>query len=220
MARLAGLPASVVARAQEILAGLERDEASRGGRPTLSAAAGGPTTAQLGLFAASVDGGSKRGEQVLSRLEAIDVDDTTPRQALELLAELKKLVRRRVMQNAECRIQTMLKASGGARCLRSPCCILHFALALLIAAGCFHPQAPRDPGIITIAVRSGPNSLDPRLSNDEGTQRMSQLVYSPLLEHGDDLRIRPALASASTTPTHSPTSSICVTASPFMTATS
>ena len=71
-------------------------------------------------------------------------------------------------------------------------CILPFAL--LIASGCFHPQAPRDPSIITIAVRSGPNSLDPRLSNDEGTQRMSQLVYSPLLEHGDDLRIRPALA--------------------------
>jgi DNA mismatch repair protein MutS len=91
VARLAGLPASVVTRAQEILAGLERDEASRGGRPTLSASAGGPTTAQLGLFATPVDGGSKRGEQVLSRLDGIDVDDTTPRQALELLAELKKL---------------------------------------------------------------------------------------------------------------------------------
>jgi DNA mismatch repair protein MutS len=91
VARLAGLPASVVTRAQEILAGLERDEASRGGRPTLSAAAGGPNTAQLGLFAAPVDGGSRRGEEVLSRLDAIDVDDITPRQALELLAELKKL---------------------------------------------------------------------------------------------------------------------------------
>ena len=33
VARLAGLPASVVARAKEILAGLERDELSRGGRP-------------------------------------------------------------------------------------------------------------------------------------------------------------------------------------------
>jgi hypothetical protein len=38
-----------------------------------------------------VDTGSKRGEDVLSRLDAIDVDNTTPRQALELLAELKKL---------------------------------------------------------------------------------------------------------------------------------
>jgi DNA mismatch repair protein MutS len=91
VARLAGLPATVVARAQEILGGLERDEASRGGRPTLSSAAGGPSTAQLGLFATPVDTGSKRGDEVLTRLEAIDVDDTTPRQALELLAELKKL---------------------------------------------------------------------------------------------------------------------------------
>src|SRR5262245_10990147 len=71
-------------------------------------------------------------------------------------------------------------------------CILNSAL--LSSAACSRSQAPQDPGTITIAVRSGPNSLDPRLSNDEGTQRMSQLVYSPLLEHGDDLRIRPALA--------------------------
>ena len=91
VARLAGLPASVVTRAQEILAGLERDEASRGGRPTLSGAAGGPATAQLGLFAMPADGANKRADEVLSRLEAIDVDNTTPRQALELLAELKKL---------------------------------------------------------------------------------------------------------------------------------
>jgi DNA mismatch repair protein MutS len=91
VARLAGLPASVVTRAQEILAGLERDEASRGGRPTLSGAAGGPAMAQLGLFATPAEGTNKRGEDVLSRLDSIDVDNTTPRQALELLAELKKL---------------------------------------------------------------------------------------------------------------------------------
>jgi len=90
VARLAGLPASVVTRAQEILAGLERDEASRGGRPTLSGR-GGPSTAQLGLFATPDEATHKRGDEVLSRLAAIDVDDTTPRQALELLAELRKL---------------------------------------------------------------------------------------------------------------------------------
>ena len=91
VARLAGLPASVVTRAQEILAGLERDEASRGGRPTLSGAAGGPSTAQLGLFATPDQTTQTRSDEVLSRLAAIDVDETTPRQALELLAELKKL---------------------------------------------------------------------------------------------------------------------------------
>jgi DNA mismatch repair protein MutS len=91
VARLAGLPPSVLTRAQEILAGLERDEASRGGRPTLSTAAGGPSTAQLGLFATPLESGGMRGTDVLARLEAVDVDNTTPRQALELLAELKKL---------------------------------------------------------------------------------------------------------------------------------
>jgi DNA mismatch repair protein MutS len=91
VARLAGLPASVVARAREILEGLERDEASRGGRPTLSAAAGGPSTAQLGLFAAPAESADTPGGAILARLESIDIDETTPRQALELLAELKQM---------------------------------------------------------------------------------------------------------------------------------
>ena len=52
VARLAGLPAIVVDRAKEILQGLERDELSRGGRPTLSGTRGGPETYQMGLFAA------------------------------------------------------------------------------------------------------------------------------------------------------------------------
>jgi DNA mismatch repair protein MutS len=91
VARLAGLPVSVIARAQEILAGLEQDEASRGGRPTLSASAEGPFTTQLGLFAAPADKPDARMNGILSRLETIDVDNTTPRQALELLAELKRL---------------------------------------------------------------------------------------------------------------------------------
>ena len=99
VARLAGLPPTVVARAREILRGLERDELSRGGRPTLSGAAGDPDTRQLGLFAAPADqanGGhdrepSTRDDEVLQRLRSVDVDDTTPRQALELIAELKKL---------------------------------------------------------------------------------------------------------------------------------
>src|SRR5262245_40918199 len=50
VARLAGLPGPVVARAREILSGLERDELSRGGRPTLSTSGREATGAQLGLF--------------------------------------------------------------------------------------------------------------------------------------------------------------------------
>jgi DNA mismatch repair protein MutS len=93
VARLAGLPPRVVTRAREILAGLERDELSRGGRPTLSGAAGDVQTSQLGLFAAPLDTDVQaREDELTCRLREIDVDDTTPRQALELLAELKKLI--------------------------------------------------------------------------------------------------------------------------------
>ena len=85
VARLAGLPPAVVARAREILNGLERDELSRGGRPSLS----GEGTAgrrQLGLFHAplAVD------DPVHRRLRDIDVNQVTQMQALALLVELKQ----------------------------------------------------------------------------------------------------------------------------------
>ena len=84
VARLAGLPPAVVARAREILTGLERDELSRGGRPSLS---GMPTASQqqLGLFVAP-DGAD---DSLRRRLREIDVNHLTPMQALTLIAELK-----------------------------------------------------------------------------------------------------------------------------------
>ena len=91
VARLAGLPGTVITRAQEILSGLERDELSRGGRPTLSGDGGDPGTRQLGLFASTPEPSSPQQRRIAERLKAIDVDETTPRQALELLSELKKL---------------------------------------------------------------------------------------------------------------------------------
>jgi DNA mismatch repair protein MutS len=87
VARLAGLPAEVITRARHILAGLERDELSRGGRPTLSGSADDRSSPQLTLFAE----GSTVDNEITKRLRETDVDGTTPRQALELLAELKKL---------------------------------------------------------------------------------------------------------------------------------
>jgi DNA mismatch repair protein MutS len=84
VARLAGLPASVVARARDILNGLERDELSRGGRPSLSAA--GVKTRQLGLFHQP----APAEPPVLSKLRQADVDNLTPLQALSLLADLKR----------------------------------------------------------------------------------------------------------------------------------
>jgi hypothetical protein len=57
----------------------------------LSSAAGEPSTAQLGLFAAPAESTVRSADALRGRLDAIDVDETTPRQALELLAELKRL---------------------------------------------------------------------------------------------------------------------------------
>jgi DNA mismatch repair protein MutS len=88
VARLAGLPATVVHRAREILAGLERDELSRGGRPTLSGAAGDLPTSQLGLFATPDQAADA---PLARRLKEVDVNVTTPLQALALLEELKKM---------------------------------------------------------------------------------------------------------------------------------
>jgi DNA mismatch repair protein MutS len=86
VARLAGLPLPVVARAREILTGLERDELSRGGRPSLSPTPGDPLVGQLGLFEAA----TPPGQHLLRRLEAVDVNQLTPLAALTLLAELKR----------------------------------------------------------------------------------------------------------------------------------
>ena len=83
VARLAGLPPAVVARAREILTGLERDELSRGGRPSLSGTT--PNRQQLGLFQAP----AAENDRLRQRLREIDVNELTPMKALSLLAELK-----------------------------------------------------------------------------------------------------------------------------------
>ncbi|MGE0363883.1 MAG: DNA mismatch repair protein MutS [Vicinamibacterales bacterium] len=83
VARLAGLPPPVVARARDILRALEQDELTRGGRPALSGQAVQPQQ-QLGLFQTAPD------DALRERLRAVDVDRTTPIEALQLLAELKR----------------------------------------------------------------------------------------------------------------------------------
>jgi DNA mismatch repair protein MutS len=84
VARLAGLPASVIERAREILGALERDELTRGGRPSVSGTQSDPQR-QLGLFQAPAGDDALR-----KKLAALDVDHMTPIEALTLLAELKK----------------------------------------------------------------------------------------------------------------------------------
>ena len=77
-------------------------------------------------------------------------------------------------------------------------CMLPIAWVLLAACG--GPAPPPDPGIITVAVRVGPNSLHPHKANDEGTTRVAALVYDSLMEIGDDLRAAPSLAERVDTP--------------------
>jgi DNA mismatch repair protein MutS len=85
VARLAGLPLRTVERAKQILNGLERDELSRGGRPTLEATSVDPQ-AQLGLFASSAPADAA----LANRLREIDLDRITPLEALTLLTQLKR----------------------------------------------------------------------------------------------------------------------------------
>ncbi len=86
VARLAGLPAPVVLRAQEILRNLEQTEFDREGRPRLAHGADAPPEPgrQLALF------GGRREDAVLEDLRRADVNAMTPIDALALLAELRK----------------------------------------------------------------------------------------------------------------------------------
>jgi DNA mismatch repair protein MutS len=85
VARLAGLPPSVIARARDILGALETDELSRGGRPSLS---GSPPAAQqqLGLFQVVPEA----ADSIRERLRELDLNRTTPLEALQLLSDLKR----------------------------------------------------------------------------------------------------------------------------------
>ena len=96
VAKLAGVPAAVLSRAQAILASLEAGGSDRGdGLPRAVLPADGEGL-QMGLrFAGPTDSDSLRAatpgvDEVVARIRAVEPDDLTPRQAHELLAELKK----------------------------------------------------------------------------------------------------------------------------------
>lgn len=90
VARLAGLPPSVIARARTILTALEHAELARGGRAPLGDALPAPPQQQLPLFrsAAGAD------DELRARLCAVDIDRMTPLEALQLLAAWKQEVER------------------------------------------------------------------------------------------------------------------------------
>ncbi|MBI2370361.1 MAG: DNA mismatch repair protein MutS [Deltaproteobacteria bacterium] len=86
VARLAGLPEPVIARAKEVLVNLERGEFNEIGLPRIASSPGEPPPAgprQLGLF--------QREEDPLRRdLRRLDLEQLTPLQALLKLSELKE----------------------------------------------------------------------------------------------------------------------------------
>jgi DNA mismatch repair protein MutS len=84
VARLAGLPLPVVERAREILTALERDELTRGGRPSVTATPSEPQR-QLALFQPGPP-----PDRFRTALVALDVDRMTPLEALTTLAALRK----------------------------------------------------------------------------------------------------------------------------------
>ncbi len=89
VARLAGLPESVLARARAVLATLEGGE-RHSGEPAPKAHPGGRRaagTAQLDLFATPAATPSQ--QEILETLRVLDVDRLTPLEALQLLAKLK-----------------------------------------------------------------------------------------------------------------------------------
>jgi DNA mismatch repair protein MutS len=86
VARLAGLPPSLIRRAQEILLNLEKNEFDREGRPRLTGESPAATGArQLSLFAADHD-------RIAEDLRRADPDRMTPLEALQFLSDLKKRV--------------------------------------------------------------------------------------------------------------------------------
>lgn len=85
VARLAGLPAAVIDRAREVLRVHERAEA-QGVREAAPAAAERTPALQMTMF-------TPLSQRIVDRLESIDVDGLTPREALSLLAELQRELR-------------------------------------------------------------------------------------------------------------------------------
>lgn len=82
VAKLAGVPAPVVARAKAVLDRLEKGRAETGG---IAAGLG-----DLPLFAAAAEHQEEVVDHLRLALEALDVDALSPREALDMLYELKR----------------------------------------------------------------------------------------------------------------------------------
>jgi DNA mismatch repair protein MutS len=82
VAKLAGLPPQVLARAQSVLERLEKGRAQTGG---LAAGLG-----DLPLFSAALDAAEAKVDALREKLTGLDIDALSPKAALDLLYDLKK----------------------------------------------------------------------------------------------------------------------------------
>jgi DNA mismatch repair protein MutS len=82
VARLAGVPKDVIARAKTVLDRLEKGRADTGG---LAAGLG-----ELPLFAAAAHVEEQQCDALRERLQSLDIDALSPRDALDLLYQLKR----------------------------------------------------------------------------------------------------------------------------------
>lgn len=89
VAKLAGLPPEVIDRAKDILNTLESNSFDLQGKPVIAGKTQEPGSLQLDLFKEDAN------KEVVDALRKINLDDLTPLQALNMLAELKgKLTRK------------------------------------------------------------------------------------------------------------------------------
>jgi DNA mismatch repair protein MutS len=86
VAGLAGVPESIVARAKQILANLEKNELTAAGEPSLAPSRDDAAGNQLALFGTPPD-------PLREELADLDVDNLTPMEALNLLHELRRRAR-------------------------------------------------------------------------------------------------------------------------------
>jgi len=82
VAKLAGLPPPVLARAKDVLSRLEKGREETGG---LAAGLGG-----LPLFTAALDAAEAKVDALREKLNGLDIDALSPRDALDLLYDLKQ----------------------------------------------------------------------------------------------------------------------------------
>ena len=85
VARLAGLPDSIIGRAKEVLANLEKEELNETGRPRFADRKTKKGTVQLDLF-------SSLSDSVITEIKNLDLKRLRPEDALNKLIEIKKRI--------------------------------------------------------------------------------------------------------------------------------